>query len=135
MKIDIWVQRILTSHSESIPASGDYQLFCDKCGTLLSTKKEENGTNRLFCASCGWTPDPEKHDLTLPRTISHIMDKEKTTIIENIEEVQSMPLVSQECPKCENNKATYWQLQTRRSDEGATTFYRCTKCSHTWREY
>jgi DNA-directed RNA polymerase subunit M len=26
-------------------------------------------------------------------------------------------------------------VQTRRADESATQFFRCTKCGHTWREY
>ncbi|MCJ2562923.1 MAG: transcription factor S, partial [Candidatus Thermoplasmatota archaeon] len=29
-----------------------------------------------------------------------------------------------------------WQLrQTRAADEPETRIYRCTKCSHTWREF
>ena len=40
-----------------------------------------------------------------------------------------------ECPKCKNNKAVWWLLQTRSGDEPPTQFYRCTKCAQTWREY
>ena len=40
-----------------------------------------------------------------------------------------------ECPKCGNNVAYVWQVQTRSADESSTQFLRCTKCSHTVREY
>ena len=46
-----------------------------------------------------------------------------------------MPVTAASCPKCDNNEAYYWTVQTRRGDEGATEFYRCTKCKHTWRNY
>ncbi|MFW9917690.1 MAG: transcription factor S [Candidatus Thorarchaeota archaeon] len=108
-------------------------MFCEKCGTLLETKRMEDGTNKVICPSCGTTADPTKQDLVLTSSFEHDLDKSRTVIIE--EDVQSMPITAQECPKCGNNKAQYWQLQTRRSDEGATTFYRCTECEHTWREY
>ena len=39
------------------------------------------------------------------------------------------------CPKCKNNQAVWWLLQTRSGDEPPTQFYRCTKCAQTWREY
>ncbi|CEH19145.1 dna-directed rna polymerase iii subunit rpc10 [Ceraceosorus bombacis] len=40
------------------------------------------------------------------------------------------------CPKCENPKAFFLQIQIRSADEPMTTFYRCTErtCGHQWRE-
>ncbi|CAO1631799.1 unnamed protein product [Parajaminaea phylloscopi] len=40
------------------------------------------------------------------------------------------------CPKCDHDRAYYFQLQVRSADEPMTTFYRCTKpsCTHQWRE-
>ncbi|MHA2370730.1 MAG: transcription factor S [Candidatus Hodarchaeales archaeon] len=108
-------------------------MFCEKCGTLLETQRMEDGTNKVLCPSCGSAADLTKQDLVLTSSFEHDFEKSRTVIIE--EDVQSMPVMAQECPKCGNNKAHYWQLQTRRSDEGATTFYRCTNCEHTWREY
>lgn len=51
------------------------------------------------------------------------------------ESVTSLPKTDEECPKCGNNKAYYWLVQTRSGDEAATRFFRCTKCGHTWRDY
>jgi DNA-directed RNA polymerase III subunit RPC11 len=38
------------------------------------------------------------------------------------------------CPKCDNDRAYFYQLQIRSADEPMTTFYRCTACTHQWRE-
>ena len=38
-----------------------------------------------------------------------------------------------ECPKCGNKQAFWWIVQTDSADEPSTQFFRCTKCSHTWR--
>ena len=49
--------------------------------------------------------------------------------------LKTNPTTEIKCPKCENNLAYTWQVQTRSGDEGATQFFRCTKCSHTFRLY
>jgi DNA-directed RNA polymerase subunit M/transcription elongation factor TFIIS len=44
------------------------------------------------------------------------------------------PIIDTEvCPKCGNNKARWWIVQTDSADEPSTQFFRCTKCNHTWR--
>jgi DNA-directed RNA polymerase subunit M len=46
----------------------------------------------------------------------------------------TLPTADEECPKCGNKKA-YWVLrQMRGADEPETRIFRCTKCSHSWRE-
>jgi DNA-directed RNA polymerase subunit M len=64
--------------------------------------------------------------------------KEKgTTIkkIEAVEDIETRPVIEARCPECEHNEAYYWTQQTRSADEPETRFFKCTKCSHTWREY
>ena len=46
-----------------------------------------------------------------------------------------LPTIEIACEKCENKEAIWWMLQTRSADEPTTQFFRCTKCSHTWRNY
>jgi len=41
---------------------------------------------------------------------------------------------SANCPKCEYNEAYYYQIQTRSADEPMTTFYKCVKCAHDWKD-
>jgi DNA-directed RNA polymerase subunit M/transcription elongation factor TFIIS len=37
------------------------------------------------------------------------------------------------CPRCKKNRCTYYQLQTRSTDEPMTTFVTCVVCTHKWR--
>ncbi|MEM2875522.1 MAG: RPA12/RPB9/RPC11 RNA polymerase family protein, partial [Candidatus Bathyarchaeia archaeon] len=61
--------------------------------------------------------------------------KKITVIGRKEQELKTMPTVQVECPKCGNNLAYAWQVQTRGSDESMTQFFRCTKCGYTFREY
>ena len=37
------------------------------------------------------------------------------------------------CGKCKKNKCTFYELQTRCSDEGTCTFVRCLNCGNRWK--
>lgn len=111
--------------------------FCPECGGLLLPKKE-GGKVVLKCRKCNYVRsvssagEESSKEYTLPQHIPH-SPKDKTVIIE--EEIKTMPTTRAECPKCGCKKAYYWHVQTRRADEAATSFFRCTECGHTWREY
>jgi transcription elongation factor S-II len=38
-----------------------------------------------------------------------------------------------QCGRCKKNRCTYYQLQTRGTDEPMTTFITCIECGHKWR--
>ena len=38
------------------------------------------------------------------------------------------------CPRCKNNKCTYYEMQTRGSDEAMSTFITCLSCSKKWKK-
>ena len=65
--------------------------------------------------------------------------KEKMDLGKRIEvidkKIETLPKTKEKCPKCSNEEAYWWIVQTRSADEAATRFFKCTKCSHTWREY
>lgn len=41
--------------------------------------------------------------------------------------------VSETCPKCNHERASFYTMQLRSADEGQTVFYTCLKCAHKWR--
>ena len=112
--------------------------FCKKCGSLLYPSRDSKGRQIFLCRSCGYKEDVEKNeeeyseDYRIGTKIEH-NETDFTAIIE--EEINILGKVDEECEKCGNKQAYYWHLQTRSGDEAMTTFYRCTKCKHTWREY
>jgi len=102
-------------------------IFCPKCGSLLKPKIE--GSKKFLVCSCGYKS--ETKGFQLKET-----NKKETQKIEVAEErMNALPKTKAKCPKCGNNEAYWWMVQTRAADEAATRFLRCTKCRHTWREY
>lgn len=108
--------------------------FCPRCGTRLRLKQIKNGENvvlSLQCDRCGFTSPVEE-----PITKSEAGPPEdQIKVVGEEVDVKPLPTTEAECPKCGNRDAFWWMLQTRGGDEPTTQFYRCTKCSHTWREY
>ena len=95
--------------------------FCPKCSVRL-----KKGT----CQKCGYSEDAKQET----KKSASEMDKSFTVFDEN-EGKETLPTIKIECEKCGNDEAVWWMLQTRSADEPTTQFYRCSKCSHTWRNY
>ncbi len=105
--------------------------FCDKCGAMMVPVTLEDGSRVLKCRSCGTI----KKISGAMRVSQKLRKTPRDKIVVVEDESIPMPVTKATCPKCGNNEAYYWTLQTRRGDEGATEFYRCTKCKYTWRNY
>jgi transcription factor S len=113
--------------------------FCPECGSLFNPKKTaKNQTEEiLICSKCGRKQRVAGEE-TKPKTgkiIKHDIKQLVTVIGKEEQKINTMPTLRVECPKCGNNLVYVWQVQTRGGDESSTQFFRCTKCSHTFREY
>ncbi|MEM0380099.1 MAG: transcription factor S [Desulfurococcaceae archaeon] len=110
--------------------------FCPKCNGLMQPFKESNIVY-MKCIRCGFKIQATDSDLKqygLSIKITH-SEKEKLTVISDID-TSNLPITREiVCPKCGFNEAYYWFLQTRAADEPATRFYKCRKCGNVWREY
>ncbi|MEM1535665.1 MAG: transcription factor S [Candidatus Pacearchaeota archaeon] len=99
--------------------------FCPSCGTILVQKGK-----KFACPKCKYVAKE-----TIKLTASEkIQEKEKIGVLKD-EESSVWPTVKETCPKCGNDEAFFHSVQTRSGDEGETSFFRCTKCHYTWREY
>ncbi|WP_455364803.1 transcription factor S [[Eubacterium] cellulosolvens] len=103
--------------------------FCQRCGSYLTTI-ELDGKETLGCPKCRTEAEPEARIQKVSQRTEAIV-----TISENEGNMNALPTTSVTCERCGNGEASYWQVQTRGGDEPMTRFYRCTKCSLTWREY
>ncbi len=104
-------------------------LFCPKCRAILKPVKED-GKVVMVC-SCGYRNDAS--DAGSLKETRKKREKEEVEVVEK--EIETLPVTKAECPKCGNDEAFYWTVQTRAGDEAETRFLKCTKCKKTWREY
>ena len=114
--------------------------FCPTCGSFLAPAKSKVGEDIMIvfaCSKCGYTKhaSSKKAQLRVKRVVPPKSKQSVTVISQEDQKMQTMPTIRVECPKCGNNLVFVWQVQTRGGDEASTQFMRCTKCSHTFREY
>jgi DNA-directed RNA polymerase subunit M len=90
----------------------------------------------LTCSnpSCGDQREVAAGDVVLTQ-IERTKEEHETEPLILDEITQTMPRTKVECPKCGNGEAYWVMRQTRAADEPTTRIYRCTKCSHSWREF
>jgi DNA-directed RNA polymerase subunit M len=114
--------------------------FCPKCGTRLVPKKSKTDKEAkiaLVCSKCGYKKreSVRKVEPKVAKVIQHNPQQLVAVIGKEEQKLRTLPTVRIECPKCGNNTAYVWQVQTRGADESSTQFLRCTKCDYTFREY
>ena len=102
--------------------------FCPNCGNMLLLENPES--LRFYCQTC-----PYGH--AIQHTVSidvKLKGKYVDDVLGGAESWKNADQTDANCPKCNNYRAYYQQLQIRSSDEPMTTFYKCTQCGHRWRE-
>ncbi|MBQ8016844.1 MAG: transcription factor S [Methanobrevibacter sp.] len=99
--------------------------FCPECGAMMLPN---NGV--LKCNKCGYSN--ELNDNAQYEVSKEINAEETVKYVEDIDMGEG---VTEICPKCGHDKATYELKQTRSADEAPTRFFTCKKCKHKWREY
>ncbi|MBI2142225.1 transcription factor S [Candidatus Woesearchaeota archaeon] len=108
-------------------------MFCPKCGTILTPKKQGNeGKARMACGKCGHVSRESDGRIT-EKLSKKRKAEDKVQVVE--EKENFLPKTDADCAQCGNKEAYYWLVQTRAGDEPETKFLKCTKCGHTWRDY
>ena len=112
--------------------------FCSECGSILKQIKVNSGEQAIFMLTCTKCKQ-KKQEINLAgkingKFIEH-SPKQFVAVIGKEQELSILPTIRIDCPKCDNNTANVWQVQTRGTDESSTQFLRCTRCGFTHREY
>jgi DNA-directed RNA polymerase subunit M len=104
--------------------------FCPDCGSFC----QPDPVKKCYvCPTCEWE-EPLEENLSVSRDNNKNVEK-IVVVSKKDRQLSTMPKTKMLCEKCGNNEAFWWMVQTRSIDESMTQFFRCTKCSHTWRDY
>ena len=108
--------------------------FCDKCGGMLLSSKDEQGNKTFKCRSCGWTKPIDassEEEYKMKKKVEHSVREEvksATQILEWKDKHLKSVIENFKCKKCGYNKAALETRQTRSADEGMTHFIICLRC-------
>jgi DNA-directed RNA polymerase subunit M len=67
--------------------------------------------------------------------VTKVRTEKEIVIVEEEDQIATLPTCPVKCPKCGHNLAFWWLRQLRSADESEVRFFRCLSCDHTWREY
>ncbi|KAI0602789.1 hypothetical protein F4775DRAFT_588359 [Biscogniauxia sp. FL1348] len=108
-------------------------LFCPQCSNILTVSTSpESGRNRLECRTC-----PYQHAIEEPMySRRYFKKKEREDVFGGSKAWENAQKTEVQCNNtaCDSREAAFYQVQIRSADEPMTSFYRCTKCGHRWRE-
>src|SRR3990167_1068973 len=99
--------------------------FCPRCGAVLIMKAKNMG-----CPRCSYSGKGKMKIATSEKT-----SKSARVVVVSSKDTETLQVVEEKCKECGNDKAYFWTVQTRAGDEAETKFFKCTKCSTTWRQY
>lgn len=125
-------------------------LFCPTCGNLLLVE-ESAICLRFSCSTCPYICNikrkistriyPKLKVCTPTELLNEFPLNDQFKILQEVDHVmggaaawENVDSTDAACPSCSNDRAYFMQIQIRSADEPMTTFYKCCKCGHNWRD-
>eukprot|EP00835_Amoeboradix_gromovi_P000789 NODE_29_length_33183_cov_0.333666.p23 type:complete len:140 gc:universal NODE_29_length_33183_cov_0.333666:25380-25799(+) len=100
-------------------------IFCPRCENLLDMPRSDH----FVCRSCDY-----KFKADLLRDLVVVSQSRSNSFVNpdlNLtQRDEKLATIDEKCPKCNNPEMTFFTMQLRGADEGATVFYSCPNCMH-----
>jgi DNA-directed RNA polymerase subunit M/transcription elongation factor TFIIS len=144
LEIGIYNATIEYSSKNKIPLSWNSELFIEvymtKCRSLFANLNKETYIKNEHLKERLHENEFPPHELAFmksdrlfPEAWNDIINKEMLRTKSAYESSQVAMTDQIRCGKCKKNKISYYELQTRSSDEPISTFYSCILCGHRWK--
>jgi len=88
-------------------------LFCPTCANILECEEGLNACYRFSCSTCPYIYNITKRISS--RTYTKL--KEVDDVLGGAAAWENVDSIEEQCPKCENKRAYFMQIQTRSADE------------------
>ena len=100
-------------------------IFCPRCENLLDLPKKDH----FICRKCEYK---FKADILRDLVVeSHSRPNAFfNSDINALERDEKLATIDEHCPKCDHPQMTFFTMQLRSADEGATVFYSCPNCQY-----
>lgn len=102
--------------------------FCPDCGSFCTPSYN---IKQAVCIKCGLKVEL---DTPLSLTNNKMTDEKIVVVNREMKNITGLPVERKKCPKCGNLKATVSMAAARSEEDYETEKFRCTECSHTWRD-
>jgi DNA-directed RNA polymerase III subunit RPC11 len=106
--------------------------FCPYCHNLLNIELNEEAEQHFKCQACPYICHVTQKYVNRNK----MKVKQVDDVLGGSDAWKNVDSTDATCPKCENTRAYYMQIQIRSADEPSSLFFRCCNptCCHQWRE-
>jgi DNA-directed RNA polymerase subunit M/transcription elongation factor TFIIS len=144
LEIGIYNSTIEYANLHHIPLSWNSIIFIEiylaKCRTVYANVNKETYIKNTHLIERLHEKEFAPHEIAgmscdrlFPEAWNEIITKEMLRAKSAYETSQVSMTDQITCGKCKKNKISYYELQTRSSDEPMSTFYTCLLCGHRWK--
>lgn len=109
-------------------------LFCPICCNALVTRRSSEREASGACLECPTCTYVHRIKKRIERTVTNLPRKEVDDVLGGSAAWELADKTDAVCDRCGHQQAFFFQMQTRSADEPMSTFYRCEKCDHQWKE-
>ncbi|BFZ60382.1 DNA-directed RNA polymerase II core subunit rpb9 [Saitoella coloradoensis] len=107
--------------------------YCQECNNILHPLEDKLKKRLLLhCRRCGYTENAEDPTIFRQELRSTVADTAGVTT--DLGSDPTLPRSDQQCPKCGEKDAVFFQSQAKRADAKMTLYYVCVSCANVFED-